>query len=238
MVPDFSDPFRARLSFDERGGSYEVQADLRGLTVEELQVRVQGDTLTISGATNAEGEQRPFCRTLRLPTIVRGDRAEARFENNVLSLTMPRTTAAMAAWKPAAAAATPPARVETAAGRADDRRVLIVDDDETIREFLSMSLADQGYQVVTAPNGAAALNLIREAPPKVILLDMRMPVMDGWQFAEAYRELPGPHAPIIAVTAARDAPAWCTEIGADGCLPKPFDLDEMLETVGQYAQAS
>ncbi|HEV2125441.1 MAG TPA: response regulator, partial [Chloroflexota bacterium] len=78
--------------------------------------------------------------------------------------------------------------------------VMIIDDDPEIRETISLLLEDEGYRVVEAPHGAAALDLIPHHQPAVILLDMRMPEMDGWQFAAAYRELPLPHAPIITMT--------------------------------------
>jgi two-component system, chemotaxis family, chemotaxis protein CheY len=115
-------------------------------------------------------------------------------------------------------------------------RVLVVDDDESIGEFVSMALADDGYDVVTALDGAAALELIERERPDVILLDMRMPIMDGWEFARRYREMTGPHAPIIVVTAARDADDRAAQIEADGVLAKPFNLDDLLGLVDRYAR--
>ena len=69
----------------------------------------------------------------------------------------------------------------------------------------------------------------------VPLLDYNMPVMDGRAFAEAYRRLPAPHAPIVCVTAAHDAPARSRELGANAFLGKPFELDDLLARVGQHA---
>jgi two-component system chemotaxis response regulator CheY len=112
--------------------------------------------------------------------------------------------------------------------------VLVVDDDEEIREFVDMALSSEGYEVVSAPHGAAALELIQQRSPSMILLDMRMPVMDGWAFARAYRERPGPHAPIIVVTAAQDAADRAAQIDADGFLSKPFGLDELLMLIDHY----
>jgi CheY-like chemotaxis protein len=109
--------------------------------------------------------------------------------------------------------------------------ILVVDDDEGIREIVETALSDEGYEVMTAPHGVAALEKIGRRAPAVILLDMRMPVMDGWQFARAYREQPGPHAPIIVVTAAREAGERAAQIGAEGVLPKPFGLGDLLEVV-------
>jgi CheY-like chemotaxis protein len=117
------------------------------------------------------------------------------------------------------------------------RRILVVDDDSVIRGYIAETLGDEGYEAATAPNGAVALRLIERdraegrLPPDLILLDMRMPVMDGWTFARAYREMPGPHAPIVVITAAHDALDRANEVGAFGVLPKPFDLDELLDEV-------
>lgn len=59
--------------------------------------------------------------------------------------------------------------------------------------------------------------------------------MNGWEFARRYRVLPGPHAPLVCVTAAVDAAAHGAQIGAAATLGKPFDLDELLTVVGRYA---
>lgn len=113
-------------------------------------------------------------------------------------------------------------------------RVLVVDDDEGIREFVTLALSDEGYEVMTAPHGAAALSIIGESQPDVILLDMRMPTMDGLEFSQIYRQTPGPHAPIIVLTAARDVPGRAAQVESDGCLGKPFDVDDLLSLVGRY----
>ena len=111
--------------------------------------------------------------------------------------------------------------------------VLVVDDDESIREFIGEALADEGYVVRTAPDGRAAFEVLGAARPDLILLDMRMPVMDGWEFARAYRESApaGGRVPIVVLTAARDAAGRAAEIAADGYLAKPFGLQDLLETV-------
>jgi CheY-like chemotaxis protein len=66
---------------------------------------------------------------------------------------------------------------------------------------------------------------------------MKMPVMDGWEFARVYRQVPGQHAPIVVVTAAADAAGRAAEVAADGHLPKPFDLDDLFRVIEQYAPA-
>jgi two-component system chemotaxis response regulator CheY len=113
-------------------------------------------------------------------------------------------------------------------------RILVVDDDTSIRSFVEMALDSEGYAVATAMNGAQALAVTGEIQPDLILLDMRMPIMDGWTFARAYRDKPGPHAPIVVITAATDAGERAAEIQADGYLGKPFDLDELLGLVLRY----
>ena len=116
------------------------------------------------------------------------------------------------------------------------QQVLVVDDDEGIRELMVMALSSIGYEVVSAPEGAAALHLLATARPAVILLDMLMPIMDGWEFARLYEQRPGPHAPIIVLTAARDAQARAAEIKADAWLSKPFHLDALFACVKQHAR--
>ena len=112
-------------------------------------------------------------------------------------------------------------------------RILVVDDDTSIRSFVEMALDSVGYAVSTAGNGAEALAVTTQVQPDLILLDMRMPIMDGWTFAEQYRQQAGPHAPIVVITAATDAGERAAEIDADGFLGKPFDLDDLLRLVSQ-----
>jgi two-component system chemotaxis response regulator CheY len=118
-----------------------------------------------------------------------------------------------------------------------DKPILVVDDDEMIRDLVRDALSDEGYAVVTASDGAEAFERIGEQMPALILLDMRMPVMDGWAFARAARER-GLRLPIVVMTAAENAELWREEIGGDGCLPKPFDLDVLFSTVAKLAGAA
>jgi two-component system, chemotaxis family, chemotaxis protein CheY len=116
----------------------------------------------------------------------------------------------------------------------DAATVLIVDDDPDIRDFVQFGLEDEGYRVLTAPDGQAALELLGRSPIDLILLDMRMPVMDGWTFAHLYQQWPAPRAPVVVVTAAQDAARYSDEIAADGHLAKPFGLAELCATVEQH----
>lgn len=118
---------------------------------------------------------------------------------------------------------------------AERQPILVVDDDDIILGSVAFVLADEGYAVAMATNGQEALEQIEKQPPRLILLDMRMPIMDGWAFAAAYREHPGPHAPIIVMTAAHDSRSRAAEINADGYIAKPFDLNRLLDLVRRYA---
>jgi CheY-like chemotaxis protein len=115
-------------------------------------------------------------------------------------------------------------------------RVLVVEDDESIRELVDLVLSGAGYEVVTAQNGAVALQVVGGVRPDLILLDMRMTVMDGWEFARRYRSSPEPHAPIVVLTAARDAAERAAEIHANGYLGKPFGVDELLALVDDHTR--
>lgn len=122
--------------------------------------------------------------------------------------------------------------------------VLVVDDDQFIRDCVRLALEEEGYEVVVVPHGQAALDYLEglrragQPQPALILLDMRMPVMDGWEFARRYRELPVDQAPIVLVTAAADAVGCAAQVGADGVLAKPFDLDELVALVQRYVQGA
>ena len=115
------------------------------------------------------------------------------------------------------------------------KRILVVDDDESIREFVEMALTDDGYEVATAADGAGALAVLEGFDASLILLDMRMAGMDGWSFAEAYKRIPG-RAPILVLTAARDAAVSAAEIEADAFLAKPFELRQLLGLVARLVR--
>jgi CheY-like chemotaxis protein len=114
-------------------------------------------------------------------------------------------------------------------------RILVVDDEATIRDVISDALQLEGYPVATASNGLEALAIVGRELPSVVLLDMRMPQMDGWAFA---RELQarGMTVPIIVLTAAHSAKRWADEIGAPAYLAKPFDLNDLLAMVERFCR--
>ena len=106
-----------------------------------------------------------------------------------------------------------------------DVHVLVVDDEPDIRATVSAMLEIEGYAVTEAANGADALHRVEERAPDVILLDMRMPVLDGWGFAAELRRR-GHRMPIVVMTAARDAAHWASEIAASAFLAKPIGFAE------------
>ena len=111
-----------------------------------------------------------------------------------------------------------------------DAPILVVDDDPGILITVAELLDMEGYPVATATNGKEALGLIEQTEPALVLLDMRMPVLDGWGFAEVLRTQ-GRRLPILVMTAAQDARTWAKEIDAAGYVAKPFDLSDLLAAV-------
>lgn len=109
--------------------------------------------------------------------------------------------------------------------------VLVVDDDDSIRQVIRLALEDEGYTVDEAPDGEAALAAIGLRHPDVILLDLRMPGMNGWGFVERYRERHEHQAPILVITASQDPFRRGAEVHADDHLAKPFDLEVLLERI-------
>ena len=114
--------------------------------------------------------------------------------------------------------------------------ILVVDDDPSILATVSEILEFEGYAVATASNGAEALEQIERRPPSLVLLDMRMPVLDGWGVARHLSEQ-GKRLPIVVMTAAQDARRWAEEIGAAGYVAKPFDLTDLLDKVERLRTA-
>jgi two-component system chemotaxis response regulator CheY len=108
----------------------------------------------------------------------------------------------------------------------------VVDDDPSIVAVVSDILLAEGHDVVSAENGAEAL--VKANGEALVLLDMRMPVLDGWGFARQYRAS-GKRSPIVVMTAAENARRWAEEIGAEGYLSKPFEIDALIAAVERYA---
>jgi CheY-like chemotaxis protein len=109
--------------------------------------------------------------------------------------------------------------------------ILLVDDHPEIRELVQLTPEGEGYRVRTAEHGAAALDTIAGDTFSVILLDIQMPVMDCVDFAKVYRSLPGHQAHLLVMTAGHTARRYAEQLGADGYIAKPFDVDKLLSTV-------
>lgn len=109
--------------------------------------------------------------------------------------------------------------------------ILVTEDDDDLRELVVMLLEEEGFLVETARHGREALQRVQQHMPDLILLDMKMPVMDGWAFAAELRARHDHRAPIVVMTAAEHASARAQEIGADGWLSKPFEHDDLIAMV-------
>jgi CheY-like chemotaxis protein len=114
------------------------------------------------------------------------------------------------------------------------RTILIVDDDEAIWEFVEWALIDEDYNVLGAADGASALEIIARESPDLILLDLRMPGIDGVAFANAYASLPEPRAPLIVVTAASGRLDPTPVVGMAERIDKPFDLDDLFAVIERH----
>jgi len=110
--------------------------------------------------------------------------------------------------------------------------VLVVDDDPTIRELVSVLLDCEGYQVRTATDGRDALDVLEHWQPHLIVLDMLMPVMDGAAFLEAQQANPRLcHIPVIVMSASFKLKQAGERSAASALLPKPFRIDDLLAHV-------
>jgi CheY-like chemotaxis protein len=114
--------------------------------------------------------------------------------------------------------------------------ILIVEDDEATRELMVEAIGYEACTIACAADGADALRMLAEMrTPDLILLDWRMP-MPGGVFVEQYRALPPPHAPIVVVSAAAEIVNAALQASASGFLRKPFDLDELTQTVRTFVR--
>jgi CheY-like chemotaxis protein len=116
----------------------------------------------------------------------------------------------------------------------DTRDVLVVDDDPDMVDAITMVLEQGQYASRCAENGKEALVEVEKRRPALILLDMLMPIMDGWQFARELRARFGHTVPIVVVTAAEHVGTRADEIDADEVLSKPFNVSNLLSIVDRY----
>ncbi|HEU5099317.1 MAG TPA: response regulator [Roseiflexaceae bacterium] len=117
--------------------------------------------------------------------------------------------------------------------------ILIVEDQPEIRTVIAEILVDEGYQVASVTNGMEALTYLREQaePPHLILLDLGMPVMTGWEFREEQQRDPAlTGIPVIVMSALPDLNRKAAALQATDCLDKPIELDALLGMVARYCQ--
>jgi CheY-like chemotaxis protein len=118
--------------------------------------------------------------------------------------------------------------------------VLVVDDEPQVVWMLRFSLEAEGYQTHSAGDGRDALDQIRRHRPRVVLLDIMMPVMDGWSVLEELRTLPAEERPRVVVVSARASTRdrdKAVELGADAFVAKPFNVDDLLGVVHELERA-
>jgi CheY-like chemotaxis protein len=120
-------------------------------------------------------------------------------------------------------------------------RVLVVDDDEVIRQLIAVNLQLEGFEVATAVDGQDCLEKVAEVRPDVITLDVMMPRLDGWVTAVRLREDPGTaHIRVVMITARAQEHDVRRghEIGVDAYVTKPFDPNQLIQTVRKLAAVS
>lgn len=115
------------------------------------------------------------------------------------------------------------------------RRVLVIEDDPSIREMVALALEDAGYGVAAAGDGETAIALIPKERPDILLVDLRMPLMDGFEFMRRYAD-GGGQSPIIVLSAARDVDFARHKLTAAAVIEKPFDLNDLIATVDRIAK--
>ena len=119
--------------------------------------------------------------------------------------------------------------------------MLVVDDDEVIRQLISLNLELEGFEVHEASDGADALRKVTEIDPAVITLDVMMPNLDGWDAAARLRSDPATaHVKVVLLSArAQEADVRKgTRLGVDAYLTKPFDPDDLVDVVRRLAEPS
>jgi DNA-binding response OmpR family regulator len=115
-------------------------------------------------------------------------------------------------------------------------RVLVVDDSEEVRAFLRAALEDEGYAVDVAGDGGEAMTVAARFRPAVILLDLMMPNVSGWEFLTRYRETAGPRAPVIVVSALPRRVLNEEKLAVEEIMPKPISIDRLLAAIESHVR--
>ncbi len=115
-----------------------------------------------------------------------------------------------------------------------DNTVLIVEDESVIREAIAEVLDEEGFDVIEAQNGEEGLAMMRDKAPMGVLLDINMPVMDGWEFREQQMLDPAlSKIPVIVITAGWRCAEVIQRMYPEGCLAKPFKIEALLNEVNR-----
>src|SRR3712207_1068284 len=111
------------------------------------------------------------------------------------------------------------------------RRILVVDDEPGLRELVRINLEHEGFAVFQAENGVQALSAVQEHQPDLVIMDVMMPEMDGWEACRKLREFSS--VPVLMLTARVQSQDIVTGLdsGADDYLVKPFNMDELMARV-------
>jgi DNA-binding response OmpR family regulator len=119
--------------------------------------------------------------------------------------------------------------------------VLVVDDEPQVVWMLQFSLEAEGFQTFAARDGRTALDELRQHRPQLMLLDIMMPIMDGWSLLQEIRDLPERERPRVVVVSARASlrdRAKAAELGAVAFVAKPFNVDDLLGVLNRLKRAS
>ena len=117
-------------------------------------------------------------------------------------------------------------------------RVLVADDEPLIRALVAIAFEAEGYDVDTAADGAEALAKACQRVPQAIVLDLMMPVMDGWDFLAAWHGQPSSQTVPVVVISAGSHQAFQAPLGAQAYLTKPFDIDRLVATGSGLVEAN
>lgn len=117
-------------------------------------------------------------------------------------------------------------------------KVLLVDDDDLSRRMMGLLLSEKGYNYDTASNGVEAVEAVQARSYSIVLMDIQMPLMDGFEATSKIREweAQNQHVPIVALTAMllEDEVQKCLSVGMDDCIAKPFNSEELFKLIEKY----